>query len=234
MTLSRKDRIDRFVARRQAALKGKEHTWSKLRVVLRECGWKRRGAENLQRIQAGCEKAGIYPEPMLTAPGLDREETIYFSHIKPRPYVAEHYSPHPAFSSEKALQRFLAQNLNRIPKLAHLKSPILEYRLPSGRRIDILCREKRTDAYVVIELKKLRVDPVGQIERYLVEVDRSLARKASPYPEVRGIIITGQPNAVLERSLSARVSNYRVSWFLYRVKLELVERARAPGRSSHA
>lgn len=174
----------------------------------------------------------------MTAPGLDWEETIYFSSVKPRPYVAEHYSPHPAFTSERALQRFLAQNLTRIPKLAHLRKPILEYRLPSGGRIDILCRERRSNAYVVIELKKLAVDPVEQTRRYLVEVEKTLAAKEDPNPAVKGIIITGQPSAVLERSLRERIQDYEVNWFLYRVKLELVERAEsrptAEGRRASA
>ena len=225
MSLTRTDKIGRFTAKRLAALADKPHTWSKLRVVLAECGWKRRGPENLRRIQSACEAAGIYPEPILTAPGLDWEETIYFSRVKPTPYVADHYSPHPVFASESLLQRFLARNLDRIPKLAHLKKPVLEYRLPSGGRIDILCREKRTNAYVVIELKKLAVDPVEQTRRYLVEVERELARQEVPAPEVKGIIITGQPSAVLERTLRERILDYEVSWFLYRVKLELVQRA---------
>ena len=78
---------------------------------------------------------------------------------------------------------------------------------------------------MVIELKKLAVDPVEQTRRYLVEVEGKLASKETPKPAVKGIIITGQPSAVLERTLRARIPDYEVSWFLCRVKLELVELA---------
>lgn len=227
MNATKEERVAKLVRKRLALLEGKTHTWSKLRVVLAECGWKKRGAANLERIQSACEAAGIYPEPMLTAPGLDWEETIYFSRVRPTPYVAEHYSPHPAFASEQALQRFLARNLATIPRLAHLKEPVLEYRLPSGGRADILCRERSSNAFVVIELKKLAVDPVEQTRRYLVEVERELASRETPRPAVKGIIITGQPSAVLERTLPERIPGYEVTWFLCRVKLELDERARS-------
>ena len=129
MTLTHDEKIARFVERRRAALEVQDHTWSKLRVVLRECGWKKRGPGNLRRIQARCEATGIYPEPMLTAPGLDYEETIYFSRVEPKPYVAEHYSPHAAFSSERALQRFLAHNLARILKRTFSTSPMRTIKL---------------------------------------------------------------------------------------------------------
>ncbi len=218
-------RVTSFIAKRQTLLANRPHSYSKLRVILAECGWKQRGASNLAQIQSACEAAGIYPEPMLTAPGLDWEETIYFSRVKPARYEADLYSPHPSFMSEQALQRFLARNLDRIPKLAHLKTPVLEYRLPSGGRIDILCREKRTNAYVVIELKKFAVNPVPQTRRYLVEVERELASQESQPPSVKGIIITGRPSAVLERTLPEEIRGYEVSWLLYRVKLELVEKA---------
>jgi hypothetical protein len=226
--LARNQKIVRFIEKKLAALEGKEHTRSKLRVVLNDCGWRKRSPENLDWIQSACEEAAIYPEPMVTAPGLDWEEMIYFSRRKPDPYFPDWYAPQHAFSSEKALQRFLVENFTLIPQFKKLKDPKAEFELPSRRRIDILCREKKTNAFVVIELKKRDVDPLDQLRRYLAEVDRRLAQRGPKRYRVKGMIVTGEPNAALERSLRERIPDYPVVWFLYRAQVTLYERAESP------
>lgn len=230
MRLTHEGRIARFVAKKVAALANRDYARSRLEVVLGDCGWTKRGEKNTHRIQEACEKAEIYPEPMLTTPGIAWDEQIYFSGTKPEPYCPEFYIPSPAFWLEKNLQRFLVQNYRKVPGLQHLKDLKTEFALPSRRRIDILCRERGTNAFVVIELKRAKRDPVGQIGGYLDEVREKLASRESPEPQVKGIIITGQPNAALERSLPDRISDFEVSWFLYRVKLDLLGRSKTHPR----
>ncbi len=111
-----------------------------------------------------------------------------------------------------------------IPEFQKLKQPKTEFKLPSGLRIDILCREKKTNAYVAIELKKHDVDPVDQLHKYLIELDEMIARKASRPFAVKGMIITGEPNAALERTLPERIPDYPVRWFLYRAEVKLYAR----------
>jgi len=187
---------------------------------------------NLARIQAAFEAAGIYPEPMLTAPGLDWEEMIYFSDEKPDPYFPDWYAPQHAFSTEKALQRFLIENFHRIPQFKNFKHPIAEAELPSKKRIDILCRERKTNAYVAIELKKRDVDPVDQLRKYLEEVDEKLAGRGKKRFAVKGMIITGEPNAALERSLPERIPTYSAQWLLFRAEIKLYQRSMTPTQTN--
>ncbi len=156
--LTHSEKISKLVSSKLAKLEapGTETTRSKLHVILHDCGWKKRGSENLERIQAAFEEAGTYPEPMLTAPGIDWDQMIYFSREKPDPYFPDWYAPQHAFPTEKSLQRFLVQNFSVIPEFLDLKQPQMEYKLPSELRVDILCRERRSNAYVAIELKKAR------------------------------------------------------------------------------
>ena len=225
--LTHEEKIAKLVSKKGATLEDKGTTRSKLRIILHDCGWKKRGSGNLLRIQAAFEAAGIYPEPMLTAPGLDWEEMIYFSREKPEPYFPEWYAPQHAFSSESALQRFLIANFDRIPQFKNLRHPVAEAKLPSNKRIDILCRERKSNAFMVIELKKHDVDPVDQLREYLEEVDTEFAQTANERLPVKGMIITGEPNAALERSLPDRIPNYPVQWFLYRAEVKLYRRAKS-------
>lgn len=221
-------RVQRFVAKKRAVLATRDRTHSRLKSILHACGWKRRTEKNLRQIQEAFEEAGIYPEPMLTAPGLNWDEMIYFTREQPQPYNPEWYAPAHAFSNERALHRFLIQNFDRIPEFSHLKQARSEYQLPSGRKVDILCREKRSNDYVVIELKKEGVDPSGQLEKYLIEVDKKLAQAESPSVGVSGIIITAKPNWAIERELPDAIQKYPVIWFVFRAHIELFERIRVP------
>lgn len=209
-------KIESFIKKKLAALGDHEHTRTKLRVLLKECGWTRRSDGAMAQIQGACEAAGIWPEPMLTATGLGPEDQIYFSKTKPRPYTKEIYSSL-SFSSEKALQKFLLENFESIPEFKRLRKPKAEYRLPSGRRIDILCREKSSGDYVVIELKKRKQDAVGQILGYMEEVNRTLAGREQK--NVRGIIVKGQPNRAIQRAIGDKLQGYPIEWIHYVVNL---------------
>ena len=52
------------------------------------------------------------------------------------------------FKNEQLLEDFLVAGIGRFGPLRDLEREEQEFRLPSGRRIDILCRERRRDGGV--------------------------------------------------------------------------------------
>lgn len=92
-----------------------------------------------------------------------------------------------------------------------------QYKTDIGK-IDILVKEKDTDAYVVIELKRNQTsdDTVGQISRYMGWVKENLAKNNS----VKGIIIGYEKD---ERIYYALKSVPNVELFLYRINFSLIK-----------
>ena len=215
-----RERIERFIERKREALEDRDHVRARLKAVLKECGWSKSSETNRERIQEALQSGGIYPEPILDAEGIGSDEWIYFSQQKPKPYKRKNYSKW-AFASEETLRKFLLSNFGRIKQFKRLKKPLREYKLPSGRRVDILCRERRSNDYVVIELKKDNKDPVRQLLIYLQEVDEKLAKAEDPPVNVRGIVISRQPNRALKNALGKTLGGFRVEWHVYRVQLKL-------------
>ena len=84
-------------------------------------------------------------------------------------------------------------------------------------RIDILCTDKKTNDFVVIELKKGKSSDVvvGQTTRYMGWVKKHLATEEQ---DVKGIIIVGEPDKKLEYSLEYTLDiellTYRVTFTL--------------------
>ena len=95
------------------------------------------------------------------------------------------------FLLERDLQRYLAQNLDRIESGLNLyedeEATGLEFEAGGGRRIDILAIDK-TGAFVVLELKvsKGYDRVVGQLLRYVNWIRQNLA---VPGQRVRGMIV---------------------------------------------
>ncbi len=87
--------------------------------------------------------------------------------------------------------------------------------------------ERRSNDFVVIELRKRDKGPIEQQLRYLQEVDERLVCLEPQPARGKRMIITGQPNASLEESLAERITDYPVTWYLYRVKLQLDRRSEA-------
>ncbi len=125
------------------------------------------------------------------------------------------------FYMEKQLEDFLILNWVRtelgkkydlIIEDGELKSQ--QFRTDIGP-IDILAKEKASNNYVVIELKKNQTsdDTVGQLTRYMGWV-----RKHKGNNDVKGIIIAGQYDRKLEYAL-AMVPNTEV--FIYEVDFRL-------------
>lgn len=206
MALTRGQRIRRFVDSIDAKLERSESTFSQLHVILKSCGWKAKGSQNLSIIQQALAERGIFTWPRLTT-RVDRTHRIYFR--------KEPWEPRLLFANEADLRDFLVVNFNQIEAFNNLRDPKPEHRLRSQNRIDILCRGRLTDDYVVIELKVEYRDVVDQIGSYMREVDETLAKR---HQEVRGIVITGRP--VPDLALShATVRGYRVDWLTYQVNL---------------
>ena len=106
--VDKEKRMRSFVEKKASVLQRSDKTHSRLKAVVHACGWRKRSDNNLGLIQQAFEEAGIYPEPMLTAPGLAWDEMIYFTREKPDPYEPEWYAPSHAFPTEKALQRVMS------------------------------------------------------------------------------------------------------------------------------
>ncbi len=128
------------------------------------------------------------------------------------------------FYMEKQLEDFLIENWDNT-ELGKKYDLIVEdgdlvsqqYRTDVGP-IDILAKEKRTGAFVVIELKKNQTsdDTVGQVARYMGSITKN---KANGVP-VKGVIIAARYDQRLEYALSA-IQNIEV--YLYEVGFKLKE-----------
>ena len=156
-------------------------------------GLKRKGRVTLARAQAAFEEAGISPQPPLTGDGLTTRQWVYFGRTRPR---VEAPSRRLMFEREHDLERFVFENFNKLPELCDLEVLETQYPVSDTERADILCRDRRTNGYAVVELKK--GDPgkgiVAQINKYMAHI---VAHEATDGKPVRGIVITGQPNAHL-------------------------------------
>ena len=89
-----------------------------------------------------------------------------------------------------------SRNFSKLPELCNLELLETQYPVSNTERVDILRRDRRTNGYAVVELKK--ADPgegiVAQINKYMARI---VAREATDGKPVRGIVIIGQPNAHL-------------------------------------
>jgi hypothetical protein len=122
------------------------------------------------------------------------------------------------------LRDFLYDNYRHIDGLSHLKDPRAEYRLPSGRKIDLLFKVRRSDALVVTELKLARggQGTIAEVFDYVAELRQTplgLDR------EIRVLVITGTPNQELFDDLQALSARHQVTatWVCYRIDLSLSE-----------
>jgi hypothetical protein len=95
-----------------------------------------------------------------------------------------------------------------------------EYQTSVGR-IDILARDKKDNAWVVVELKKDKDSDkiIGQLMRYMGWVKK---HKAGPGEQVRGIIITNTPDDRIKYAMSM---NPNITFYTYKVSFDLNEEA---------
>ena len=158
--------------------------------------------------------------------GLTQDSTV--------PEIKSGTKPAPAFSDEQLLfymesqlEDFLVENWDKtelgkkyalIEENGDLVSQ--QYKTDIGI-IDILAKEKGTDTYVVIELKRNQTsdDTVGQIARYMGWIDEHRAKT----PNTRGVIIAGKYDDKLNYALK-KIKDVEV--FIYKVDFQLEEHKR--------
>jgi Endonuclease NucS/MrcB-like, N-terminal domain len=127
------------------------------------------------------------------------------------------------FYMEKQLEDFIIENwentqLGQQMDLIYEEGILKSQQFKTGiGPIDILAKDKKTGAYVVIELKKNQTsdDTVGQIARYMGWIKEKLDD-----PNVRGIIVAGKYDEKLDY---ARKMIVGVDVFIYEVQFNLKE-----------
>ena len=155
--------------------------------IVEGCGYEKRGPKNLRLIQEAMESAELYPEPRLTALGLKQEDLVYFSLVRPKPYRDEDYEGLRAFANEEQLENFLIENFDRIPAFKSFKEPKRQFKIPGTKwEVDVLCRERISNGYVVIELKfDKSAYPISNLGKYLPAIESKLAKPAGWVGESR-------------------------------------------------
>ena len=127
------------------------------------------------------------------------------------------------FYMEQQLEDFIIENWNETEfwkkyDLIEEDGALIsqQYRTTIGR-IDILAKDKNTNDYVVIELKRNQTsdDTVGQIARYMGWVKRNLKNE-----NVKGVIVCGKYD---EKLNYAQESVMNIEVFLYEVNFSLKE-----------
>lgn len=186
----------------------------KLSRLAEACGSRTVHAELLRDLEHELEAAGIYTHRPLSSPALGRDDWVRLSRLR--------FAPDELFfDNEQRLKDFLLAGIGRFGFLRDLEREEQEFALPSGRRIDILCRDRRRGGrgdLVAIELKKAKDADgvVTQIVRYLEEL---AAHPLAKGRKVRGIIVSGQADDV-EAGLLASERRFRIEWYCYKVSLE--------------
>ena len=217
------DRLNQFVERMTAALaedtaQGMRPPIEKRRLgtVVSECG-SRTSAAFLARLEDHLSAAGLCTEPPLDASALRRDDWIRFS---TQPFPPDEL----LFPRERDLQRFVQACLGT----GHFRDLRLyqegrrtlgrEFRLPDGRRIDLLCETRGISGHgdlVAIELK--RGHQKGTVEQITGYIDA--LRERFPGRGVRGMIIAGHEETLSFSSLDgARAAGYDIQWYCYRVE----------------
>ena len=133
------------------------------------------------------------------------------------------------FGLEKHLRRFLVDNwentlLGKNYEILFEDGDIIgeEYKTKEAGDIDILARDKKSNEWVVIELKKGQSNDsvIGQTLRYMGWVEKN---KIENNEDVKGIIIVKENDPKLEYALFALKNKVNISCFTYNVKFSLQE-----------
>jgi Endonuclease NucS len=186
----------------------------KLSTLAEACGSRIVPAELLREMEREFAIAHVYTHRPLTSPALGRDDYVQLCR---RPFAPDELF----FSNEQMLKEYLVAGIGHFGPFRDLEREEREFVLPSRRRIDILCRERRKDgkgALVAIELKKSQQADgvVTQMIRYLEELaSHALAKDR----KVRGIIVSGRADDIEARLLSSE-QRFPIEWYCYRVTLE--------------
>lgn len=190
----------------------------RLATIADECGT-RVVAGFLSELSLQLSAAGLHTEPPLSVSALRRDDWIRFS--------TEPFPPAELlFPRERDLQKFVQACLGigpfrgLRPYQEGRKTLGWEFRLPDGKRIDLLCEERTKTGHgdlVAIELK--RENQRGTVEQMTAYLDGLRARFKSR--SVRGMIITSHGDKAATPSLDgARAKGYRIEWHCYSVNFK--------------
>jgi hypothetical protein len=132
---------------------------------------------------------------------------------------------------ERDIEEYYFENIHELdPDLSILSTPIYGRQFPTHiGPIDLLCKDKKTDEYVIIELKRGHTNDevVGQILRYMgwVYVHLEKSKKS-----VRGYIVASEFSDNIEYSLIGMQSNF--SYDLVKLKKHPFKDSNMPNLSA--
>ena len=138
------------------------------------------------------------------------------------------------FALEKHLEEFLVENWEHTSLYKDLQLDILkdedsdvsigvQYRLLNGKKIDILCKNRKTNGFTVVELKRggTSTDVVGQIKLYMGWLKKNFANGKT----VDGIIIAREYSEDLKYALidekNIQLLTFKIEFELNNEKLDL-------------
>lgn len=196
---------------------------SRLDVIIGKAGAKRRTAALLARLADAFTDAGITTFPPLTDADLDAKERVYFFDAQ---HPIEALAPmRQLFRDEQTLQAFIWTHRDWFADLRKLGLYDFEEQasLDSGRRVDFLCKRRRSKELVGIELKVREPDDraVGQLQQYLEDLQAHAQRHG--FDSAHLILIAGQPDLSVRTRVEqfAAARGLSVTFLLYRVHMKL-------------
>jgi hypothetical protein len=171
----------------------------KLRTLIRNFGFERRGKRMVLEVEQWLEQHGIYVMDLAIA-DLDEPVILTAEHVLKVGELVEY---------ERDIEARFEHEM-----MAHLglSNPQKEYR-PRGTRdrIDVLCRDADGRS-VAVELKRGagQKRAVEQLLRYIGQL-----KFAGGHHDPRGILITGYADADTRRALQGRDRDEHIRWFVY-------------------
>jgi hypothetical protein len=187
----------------------------KLSTVISRCGWSNRSAARMELLTARLGERGLHCDPSLTTEDLDRDHWIRVSRMLP---------PLPVQTppTERDLIAYIQANHRLIPPLDQY-GPVIgaEYRLPSGRKVDLVIKDARRRRWLVIEVEnkgaKNREAP-AQLCEYMAEVNGKCLPAGY---EVEGMIISAEADPRHVELLMGAPAPGRLHWLVFGMQLQL-------------
>jgi len=194
---------------------------SGLQQIIVRAGAKRRSTGLLAQLEEAFAAEGIVTHPRLTDPKNRPDERIHF--FDRRYQIPDLAMSRQVFPTEDSLRAFLVANLHEFDELRGLTGIKTEYKMPSGRRFDVLGRRSRLNELVGVELKLGDINDraVGQSLQYIDDLAKEADRQglSAHYIMVAG----GQPNTAGRQRIQRHADERGVALtvLLYRVELAL-------------
>jgi hypothetical protein len=185
--------------------------------VMNLCGFKHLSRARLDRLTTELAAFGIYADPPLAAPKLRHSTNVTFSRY---PGSSHQFT----FATEQEFKQFL------VHYVAYMSAPFAgltvgrppvadaEFRLPSGKRIDILLTNEAEREYVAVELK--RGDPGHQGWQQLFEYITEMREHDLDGYQVRGVLVTGPPSSTSVAAFEASGAADDIQWVTYRLNID--------------